>query len=420
MVYKSFLKIFLVVLIIGFLTFIAMQGINIGGFNIPSALDEHKGIRRGLDLTGGSIIVYEAEADTVTDDDMTTVVDMLRQRLDMLGYFEATCARQDEKRIRIEIPAIQDPEEAVKELGRTAELQFVDSEGNVVLSGKDVVDARARYERIKESGPSEYHVALEFSAEGTTKFAEATERIKGLPEGQNYIAIKFDEEIVSQPRVTETISSSGAVISGDFDAESAGHLASYISSGRLPFSLKDVELSSVGPTLGEKALETSLIAGGIGVLIVLLFMLLYYRLPGLMADIALISYIAIVAIIMAYFRVNLSLPGIAGIILSIGMAVDANVIIFERLKDELRTGKTLRASIDAGFARAFTSIIDSNITTLIAAVVLWRFGTGPIKGFAVTLSIGIVVSMFTAIVITRFLLNQVVGLNIKNTKLYGA
>ncbi len=420
MVYKSFLKIFLVVLIIGFLTFIAMQGINIGGFNIPSALDEHKGIRRGLDLTGGSIIVYEAEADTVTDDDMTTVVDMLRQRLDMLGYFEATCARQDEKRIRIEIPAIQDPEEAVKELGRTAELQFVDSEGNVVLSGKDVVDARARYERIKESGPSEYHVALEFSAEGTTKFAEATERIKGLPEGQNYIAIKFDEEIVSQPRVTETISSSGAVISGDFDAESAGHLASYISSGRLPFSLKDVELSSVGPTLGEKALETSLIAGGIGVLIVLLFMLLYYRLPGLMADIALISYIAIVAIIMAYFRVNLSLPGIAGIVLSIGMAVDANVIIFERLKDELRTGKTLRASIDAGFARAFTSIIDSNITTLIAAVVLWRFGTGPIKGFAVTLSIGIVVSMFTAIVITRFLLNQVVGLNIKNTKLYGA
>ena len=420
MVYKSFIKFFLSVLIIGFLAYVSLQGLYVFGINIPSALDEHRGIRRGLDLTGGSVIVYEAETDKVTDEDMSTVVDMLRDRLDMLGYFEATCTKQGEKRIRIEIPAIQDPEEAVKELGRTAELQFVDHEGNVVLSGKEVKEARARYERITENGPKEYHVALEFTKEGTDKFAEATARIKDLPEGQNYIAIKLDEEIKSQPRVSETITTSQAVISGEFDAESAGRLASFISAGRLPFSLKDVELRSVGPTLGEKALETSLLAAGIGILFVLLFMIIYYRVPGLVADIALISYIAIVAIIMAYFRVNLSLPGIAGIILSIGMAVDANVIIFERLKEELRAGKTLKASIDAGFSRAFTSIIDANITTLIAAAVLWKFGTGPIKGFAVTLSIGILVSMFSAIVVTKFLIKQTVGMNIKNAKLYGA
>ncbi|MBZ4644830.1 MAG: protein-export rane protein SecD [Clostridia bacterium] len=423
MMAKSLTKFIITALIIAALTYVAFYGITLFGKTIPSALDPENGIRRGLDLTGGSVITYEAEAQTVTDEEMNTAIDMLRQRLDTLGYFEATITRQGEKRIRIEIPAISNPEEAVQKLGATAELQFVDPDGKVIITGKDVVDAKAQYGQYDPAKPAGNFVSLTISEEGTKKFADATARVsknENKDAGKNYIAIKLDQEIISQPFVDQEITTKDVVISGSFTAESAGWLANLIRAGKLPFSLKDVELRSVGPTLGEKALETSLMAGGIGVILVLIFMLIYYRIPGLVADIALIAYIAIVAIIMAGFRVNLSLPGIAGIILSIGMAVDANVVIFERIKEELRAGKTLRAAIDAGFSRAFTAIIDANITTLIAAAVLWKFGTGPIKGFAVTLSIGILTSMFSAIVITRFLLRQTVGMNIKNPKLYGA
>jgi protein-export membrane protein SecD len=423
MMAKSLTKFIITALIIAALTYVAFYGITLFGKTIPSALDPENGIRRGLDLTGGSVITYEAEAQTVTDEEMNTAIDMLRQRLDTLGYFEATITRQGEKRIRIEIPAISNPEEAVQKLGATAELQFVDPDGKVIITGKDVVDAKAQYGQYDPTKPAGNFVSLTISEEGTKKFADATARVsknENKDAGKNYIAIKLDQEIISQPFVDQEITTKDVVISGSFTAESAGWLANLIRAGKLPFSLKDVELRSVGPTLGEKALETSLMAGGIGVILVLIFMLIYYRIPGLVADIALIAYIAIVAIIMAGFRVNLSLPGIAGIILSIGMAVDANVVIFERIKEELRAGKTLRAAIDAGFSRAFTAIIDANITTLIAAAVLWKFGTGPIKGFAVTLSIGILTSMFSAIVITRFLLRQTVGMNIKNPKLYGA
>jgi len=420
MMFKSLTKFLVVILLIAAVAYVAFNGVTLFGKTIPSALDKENGIRRGLDLVGGSVITYEAQANKVTEDDMNTVKDVLRQRLDAMGYFEATVTLQGEKRVRIEIPSISNPEEAVQQLGRTAQLQFIDSEGNVVLSGNEVADAQQQYGPLSQNSASEHYVALTLTDEGAKKFSEATGRIKDKPEGQNYIAIKLDEEIVSQPRVQTQINSKECVISGSFDAESATWLANLIRSGKLPFDLKDIELRSVGPTLGDRALETSLYAGAIGIALVMLLMLVYYRLPGLIADIALCGYIAIVMAILGAFRVNLSLPGIAGIILSIGMAVDANVIIFERIKEELKAGKTLRASIDAGFHRAFTAILDGNITTLIAAVVLWKFGTGPIKGFAVTLSIGILVSMFTAIVVTRFLLKQMDGLKIRNTKLYGA
>jgi len=420
MMFKSLTKFLVVILLIAAVAYVAFNGVTLFGKTIPSALDKENGIRRGLDLVGGSVITYEAQANKVTEDDMNTVKDVLRQRLDAMGYFEATVTLQGEKRVRIEIPSISNPEEAVQQLGRTAQLQFIDSEGNVVLSGNEVADAQQQYGPLSQNSASEHYVALTLTDEGAKKFSEATGRIKDKPEGQNYIAIKLDEEIVSQPRVQTQINSKECVISGSFDAESATWLANLIRSGKLPFDLKDIELRSVGPTLGDRALETSLYAGAIGIALVMLLMLVYYRLPGLIADIALCGYIAIVTAILGAFRVNLSLPGIAGIILSIGMAVDANVIIFERIKEELKAGKTLRASIDAGFHRAFTAILDGNITTLIAAVVLWKFGTGPIKGFAVTLSIGILVSMFTAIVVTRFLLKQMDGLKIRNTKLYGA
>lgn len=417
---KSLTKLLVAVLVIAGALYVAFYGATLFGRTIPGALDKQAGIKQGLDLRGGSIITYEAQTDTATDAEMATVVSMLRARLDKLGYTEATITRQGVKKVRIEIPDISNPEEAVKTIGQTAKLTFVDSDNKVILDGVDVKDARQQFGPLSQSGKSENFVELSFTPEGKTKFAEATARISALPQGKNFIAIKLDENVQSQPSVKEKIDSENCIISGSFTAKSAAALADLIRAGKLPFDLKDVELRSVGPTLGERAMQTSMYAGIIGVILILLFMLVMYRLPGLLADIALVAYIALVVGLLTIFRVNLSLPGIAGIILSIGMAVDANVIIFERMKEELALGKTVGASIDAGFNRAFASVLDSNVTALISAAVLLYFGTGPVKGFAITLGLGILTSMFTAIVITRFLLRQIVALNIRNPKLYRA
>ena len=417
---KSAGKFLVVIAIIAFLAYLAVYGMTVFNYKIPPTL---QGIKKGLDLTGGSVITYEADAPEVTDDQMQSVSDVMRRRLDNLNFFEATVTRQGTNRIRIEIPTISDPEQAMKTLGQTALLTFVDADGNVILSGKDkhIVGAKADFKQVSQAGNPENIVVLKFNDEGKSKFAEATEKAATRSgEQKNFIAIKLDETSISEPRVSERIDSNEAIISGNFTPQSAGELANLINSGNLPFALKSKEVRTVGPTLGDKALDTSLKAGGVGILLVLLFMLFYYRLPGLMANIALIGYTSTVALILGLSRFNLSLAGIAGIILSIGMAVDANVIIFERIKEELRAGKTLRASVDAGFNRAFSAIMDSNVTTLIAAVVLYIFGTGGIKGFAFTLGLGIVVSMFAAIVVTKFLMHQIIGMNIKNSKLYSA
>ncbi|MBE7030181.1 MAG: protein translocase subunit SecD [Ruminococcaceae bacterium] len=418
---KSIAKFSIVVLIIAVLAYVASCGLVIGDWGIPSALDPENGIKRGLDLAGGSIIVFEAQAEEVTEGDMNAVVQVLRNRLDSQGYYEAIVSKQGDKRVRVEIPSIENPEEAVAMLGATAKLEFKDAEGNVVLTGgEDVKAASAIVEPIDETGRKGSVVKLELTDAGRKKFSDATQKIAALPEGQNIIAISLDDVTISAPRVLEHIDSAECRITGEFTNDEAKTLAAQIQSGQLPFTLKDVELRSVGPQLGEKALENSLLAGGIGLLLVMIFMLLFYRMCGFVADIALVGYVSIVAIILALLRVNLTLPGIAGIILTIGTAVDANVIIFERVKEELALGKTLRASIEAGFNRAFSAILDANVTTIIAAAVLYFFGTGTIKGFAVTLFIGTIVSMFTAIVITRFLLRQMVGFDVKNPKLYCA
>ncbi len=421
---KSITKLVIAILVIALGAYIALFGFNIqlGGWHVsyPDALDEEQGIRQGLDLVGGSVITYEAQAETATDSEMETVKNVLRKRLDTLGYNEATVTRQGEKKVRVEIPAIQDPEEAVQTLGQTAKLTFRDADGNVVLDGTDVESATAAFDQVSETGSAEHHVRLKLKDSGVEKFATATAAAAARADGTNYIAIMLDEEVISQPSVSQAINSSSCVISGGFSDRSETHeLASLINSGNLPFSIKDVELRSVGPTLGERALETSLFAAAIGILLILVFMVICYRLPGLMADIALVAYVAIVAFIMSLFRINLSLPGIAGIILSVGMAVDANVIIFARMKEELSLGKTIKTAVDSGFNRAFIAILDANVTTMIAAVVLYYFGTGPIQGFAITLAIGTLVSMFTAIVVTKFLLRQLVGLKIKNLSLFG-
>ena len=421
---KSITKLVIAVVVIALGAYIALFGCNIQLFgwhiDYPSALDEEQGIRQGLDLVGGSVITYEAQTETATDSEMESVKNVLRKRLDALGYSEATVSRQGDKKVRVEIPSIQNPEEAVQTLGQTAKLTFRDADGNIVLEGTDVKSATAAFGPTSETGSDQHYVQLQLADSGVDKFYQATQAASTEGEGRNYIAIMLDETVISQPTVKTPINQSTCIISGGFtDSSQTRELATLINSGNLPFSIQDVELRSVGPTLGEKALETSLFAAGIGILLILIFMIVVYRLPGLMADIALLAYIAIVASIMSWFRINLSLPGIAGIILSVGMAVDANVIIFARMKEELALGKTIRTSIDSGFNRAFVAILDGNITTLIAAAVLYYFGTGPIQGFAITLAIGTVVSLFSAVVITKFLLRQMVGLKLNNPSLYG-
>ncbi len=414
---KSLTKLLAAILVIAAALYVSLFGID--GTAITGALKENSGIKQGLDLSGGSVITYQAATENPSDEDMDTVVTMLRARLDRLNYTEATITRQGLDKIRIELPEVDDPDEAKKTIGATAELTFRDKDGNIVLNGTDVKNAQPKYEPVDNTGISQHFIELTLTKEGQSKFAEASAKVSAYATGENYIAIMLDDGIVSAPQVRETIDSDTCMITGEFDAASAEYLADIIKAGKLPFALEAAETRIVGATLGEKALETSLYACLIGILLVMLFMIIIYRVPGLMSAIALCAYVAIVAFALNYIGVNLSLPGIAGIVLGVGMAVDANVIIFERVKDELKNGKTTGAAIDAGFQRAFTSILDANVTTVIAAVVLLWFGTGQIKGFATTLIIGIVASMITAILVTRFLLKQLIGLNIRNPKLYG-
>ena len=392
---------------------------------IPSVLDTDNGIRLGLDLVGGSRIVYEAEIPDGYNqanlaDDMNSVQKVIRQRLTDKGFTEATVTLTGDNRVTVEIPQITNPEEAVQTLGTTAQLTFIDADGKEWLTGSDIKKATYGYGRPTGNEVTDVHyVQVQFTSEGQKKFAEATGNIAARTDGTNIMAIVMDNQVISSPSVSSQIDSDSCVISGSFTRDSASELADLINAGQIPFSLKQVELRSVGPQLGADAMRTSLIAGAIGIVLVMLFMLIVYRIPGLVASIALCFYMVLEALIFNLVRVNLSLPGIAGIILSIGMAVDANVIIFERVKEELKNGKTVKSAIDSGFKRAFTAILDSNITTLIACAVLFFLGTGTIVGFATTLGIGVIVSMFTALTVTHFLLNRMVDFRIRNPKAYG-
>ena len=424
---KSVISFIAVMLVIVLLGCCAAMGFTVAGHTIiPAVTDTDNGIRLGLDLVGGSRIVYEAELPDGYDTsnlsrDMDTAQSMIRQRLTNKGFTEATVALSGDRRISVEIPQITNPEEAVQTLGTTAQLTFCDMDGKVWLNGSDIKRADSMYGQPTGSElTNEHYVQIEFTDEGTKKFAEATAAIAArASENKNYLAIVMDDQIVSMPSVRSQLTQNTCVISGNFTAESAKELADLINVGQMPFSLKQVELRSVGPQLGANALKTSLVAGAIGLALVCLFMLIMYRIPGFVSCLALGFYMVIEAIIFSVARINLSLPGIAGIILSIGMAVDANVIIFERIKEELKAGKTVKSAIDSGFKRAFTAILDSNVTTLIASAVLFFMGTGTIVGFATTLGIGVLVSMFTALTITHFLLNRMVDFHIRNPKMYG-
>ena len=371
-------------------------------------------IKQGLDLQGGTHVVLEASdtVDTKVDDDaMKRVVSILERRINELGLTEPIVQRQGDRRVIVELPGVKDPEKAIEMLGRTALMEFQDESGNVVLTGKDLKDARAQ---IDQGGQK--LVSIEFTSEGTQKFADLTARSVG-----KHIAILLDKQVLTNPVVNEPIPGGKAVISGNRSIEEAERLAILLRSGALPVKVEVLETRTVGPSLGEDSKEKSMQAFVIGIAAIVIFMLLFYRISGFIANITLILFVLMLLFSLKMLNATLTLPGIAGIILSMGMAVDANVLIFERFKEEYRNGKTLRAAMDAGFSRAFATIWDSNITTLIAAAVLFFLGTGTVKGFAVTLALGIVLSMFTAITVTRYVLKMLIHANvIKNGKLYGA
>ena len=399
-------------------------------------------IKLGLDLAGGVSITYEAVGDEKPSSaDMDDTIYKLQRRVE--GYStEAQVYKEGENRINIEIPGVQDANQILQELGRPGTLYFInqtDDEGNlnysysgsgyvlsktideliengsIMVQGTDVKTSEA-VSHQNEMGNTEFAVSLEMSPEGQTKFADATRRAYNKGES---LAIYYDGAIISAPNVQAVITNGHAVITGQKSFDEAEKLASTIRIGGLKLELEEIHSKVVGAQLGTEAIETSLKAGAIGLVIVAIFMIVVYFVSGFASAIALCIYVALVVLLIRGFDMTLTLSGVAGIILSIGMAVDANVIIFARIREELATGKTTKSSIKIGFDKALSAIVDGNVTTLIAAAVLMFLAPGSIKGFAQALALGIVVSMFTALVITRLLMNALYAIGIRDAKWYG-
>ena len=431
----SLIVILAVMILFGFTT---IFGLNEKG------MGSARNINLGLDLEGGVSITYQVKGDTPSQEDMDDTVYKLQRRVEEYST-EAQAYQEGDNRVSIEIPGVQDANEILEELGQPGSLYFIrekDSDGNanysvnsdgtayelnksideleadgsIVLTGTDIANAAARSGQNQTTGASESYVELQMTDEGTEKFAAATEE---AAENNESIAIYYDGALVSVPSVNEAIENGEAVIEGMASYEEADNLASTIRIGGLNVELEEMSSQVVGAQLGQEAISTSLLAGLIGLIIVCLFMCCVYYLPGFAASLALLIYTELILILLNAFDITLTLPGIAGIILGIGMAVDANVIIFARVKEELTEGKSVHAALNAGFHKAMSAIIDGNVTTLIAAAVLWLRGSGTIRGFAQTLALGIVVSMFTALVITRLIIYSFYGIGIRNKKLYG-
>ena len=371
-----------------------------------------RNIKLGLDLAGGVSITYQAKNESPSKEEMSDTIYKLQKRVEQYST-EATVYQEGDNRISIEIPGVSDANTVLEELGKPGSLEFQDSEGNVVLAGTDVKSADARTQENQATKVQEYVVALELTKEGATKFAEATKANIG-----KQIAIIYDGETISAPNVNEAITAGEAVISGMESFEAADQLASTIRIGGLKLELEELRSNVVGAQLGEEAISTSLKAGAIGLGIVIVFMCVVYLLPGLAAGLALLIYTGLLILMLNAFDVTLTLPGIAGIILSIGMAVDANVIIFARVREEVVAGVSVKSALKNGFQKAMSAIMDGNVTTLIAAFVLWIKGSGSVKGFAQTLALGIVLSMFTALIITRVIVYALYAVGIRDVKYY--
>ena len=394
----------LLIVLLGFATIVGF-----GKGKIGSA----KNITLGLDLAGGVSITYQAKDKNPTSEQMSDTIYKLQKRVEQYST-EATVYQEGDDRINIEIPGVTDANKILDELGKPGSLIFQDSEGNVVLEGTDVKTASAKTTQ-DEMNNKEYIVELILTKDGTDKFAKATAENLG-----KQIAIVYDGKTISNPVVQSEIDGGQAYIDGMASYEEAENLASTIRIGGLQLELEELRSNVVGAQLGEEAISTSLLAGAIGLAIVLVFMCIVYLLPGFASSIALIIYTGLTLILLNAFNITLTLPGIAGIVLSIGMAVDANVIIFARVREELAAGRAVKSALRIGFQKALSAIIDGNITTLIAALVLGLKGTGSVKGFAQTLALGVVVSMFTALFITRIIIFSLYAIGFRDVKFYGA
>ena len=346
-----------------------------------------RNIKTGLDLSGGVSITYEAVSDNPSDEEMSDTMNKLRQRVEQYST-EAMVSRQGEKRINIEIPGVTNANEILEELGQPGSLYFVNKDSEVVLSGTDVKHAEGRSYRDETTGKTKYVVSLKMTKEGTKKFAEATKENVGKP-----IYIIYNNQIISAPTVNSEIADGSAEISGMTSLEEANALASNIRIGGLSLELKEVYSNVVGAQLGQEALKTSLIAGMIGIAIIIVLMIIVFRVSGIAAGWALIVFTLLDLLALNAFDVTLTLPGIAGVILTIGMAVDANIIIYTRTKEEIALGAKVPDAIESGFRKAFSAILDGNVTTLIAAAVLFVLGSGSVRGFAETLAIGVIISL---------------------------
>ncbi len=382
--------------------------VGVFGYLAYTSLDD---IKLGLDLAGGVSITYQTTVDNPSDEDMSDTIYKLQQRVQNYST-EAAVYQEGDNRINIDIPDVYDADAVLEELGKPGSLLFMDQDGNVILTGDHVSSAKAGI--MDENGTDNYIVSLTFDDEGAKAFADATSANIGNP-----IYIIYDDEIVSAPTVRTAITGGECYIENIGDYEDANNLASTIRIGSLSLELEVLRYTEVGARLGENAIQTSLLAAAIGFVIIAIFMIAVYRTPGLASVLALALYVELEIILLAAFEVTLTLPGIAGIILSIGMAVDANVIIFTRIKEEIGVGKTVHSAIKTGFSKALSAIVDGNITTLIAAAVLFLRGSGTIKGFAATLAIGIILSMFTALFVTRSILYALFELGLSGEKFYG-
>lgn len=369
-------------------------------------------IKLGLDLAGGVSITYQATEENPSAEEMSDTIYKLQQRVQNYST-EAEVYQEGNNRINIDIPGVSDANAILEELGKPGSLSFVDESGNVILTGDQVASAKAGITE-QQNGLTEYIVSLTFTDEGTAAFATATSENVG-----KHIGIIYDNELISYPTVQQAITAGECYINGMQTYEEAENLAATIRIGSLSLELEELRSNVVGAKLGEEAISTSLKAGAIGVAIVAVFMIAVYLIPGVASVLALGLYIGLILILLSAFEVTLTLPGIAGIILSIGMAVDANVIIFTRIKEEIGVGKTVKSAIKTGFSKALSAIIDGNVTTLIAAVVLFWRGSGTVKGFASTLAIGILLSMFTALFVTKGALYALYELGFQDAKFYG-
>ena len=404
---KGILSLILIVVLTALLGFTCIVGF--GENHTGSA----RNIKLGLDLNGGVSITYQVKGENPTSEQMSDTIYKLQKRVEQYSK-EVSVYQEGDDRINIEIPGVTDANAILEELGKPGSLEFQDKDGNVVLDGTDVKSAEAKTQQNQSTKANEYVVVLSLTEEGTTKFAQATTDNLG-----KQIAIVYDGETISSPVVNSVIDGGEAYISGMSSYEAAENLASTIRIGGLQLELEELRSNVVGAQLGSAAIETSLKAGVIGLAIVFAFMCIVYLLPGFAASFALLIYTGIVIVLLNAFNITLTLPGIAGIILGIGMAVDANVIIFARVREEISAGISVKTALKNGFQKAMSAILDGNITTLIAALVLWLKGSGTVKGFAQTLALGIIVSMFTALVITRLIVFAFYAIGIRDVKFYG-